>query len=243
MFTSSTQPQSVFAVLGNSCRLYKSTFFKLLPFSFIYAVLLSLPDLFFHLANAKHPVGGGYFLATLLIDFVILWVIAVMLRIGGCVMRSNQDGQDNALLYGLRKYPIYFITAIIFLILLFVGTILLVFPGIYLHMLLMFYFTAIMLDNYDVIGSLKFSAQLVWGNWWRTFWVVFIPLLIMILIIIFFEVVVDIPVILLTRFKTGEIGWISHVAGIILITILLPWFTSVVLCQYHDLKLRRQAKL
>jgi len=250
MFTSSTQPQSIFAVLGNSCRLYKTTFLKLLPFSFIYAALITIPELFFHLdlqVTAAHrtqqALNAGLFLVFLIIQLLTLWMTAIMIRIGGCEMGSIPDCQGNYMGYSARKFLIYFITSMIFLFMALIGTIFLLLPGIFLYILFMFYFAAIMLDNYDVIGSLKLSAQLVWGNWWRTFIIALIAFIIVALVFIFFEAVIDLPVIFLTRFPPGEVGILSHVVGLILMAIFTPWLVTVMLCQYHDLKLRHQAKM
>jgi len=54
------------------------------------------------------------------------------------------------------------------------GTIALVIPGIFLATKLIYFQEAILIDNEGVISSLKKSWRIVKGNWWRTFGLVFI---------------------------------------------------------------------
>lgn len=59
----------------------------------------------------------------------------------------------------------------------FVGTLLLIAPGIYLMVVLAFTINAIVLENCSAIDGLKYSMNLVKGRWWATFGSILVGLL------------------------------------------------------------------
>jgi len=74
-----------------------------------------------------------------------------------------------ALQQGITKVPITVVTGILLFIMLTVGFILLVVPGIYLSVIFTFFTEAIALRNSKFFNAFTYSQNLVKGQFWRVF--------------------------------------------------------------------------
>ncbi len=71
--------------------------------------------------------------------------------------------------FALKKYPTVPTAMILYALIVALGSIALVIPGIYLAVRLYYFIDAILIDEKGVISSLKTSWRIVRGNWWATF--------------------------------------------------------------------------
>jgi len=114
------------------------------------------------------------------------------------------------------------------LLLVFAGVLLFIVPGIFLSIAFAFYLPFILFENTSILESLKESWQLVWGYWWRVFALMAIPTGVMLAM---FELI---------RFLGGKENVLAIVLSKILtMTLLLPFFSALVLVLYNDIRLRK----
>lgn len=113
----------------------------------------------------------------LLIGLVVVWVVLgtvafyldmVTIRVVADVILAGDTRLKDAALFTLKKFPVVIAAATLVLFIVFPASILLI-PGVYIGIRLMFFSYAILIDNEGVIDSLKKSWSIVKGNWWRTF--------------------------------------------------------------------------
>ena len=240
MFTLSDQPQSIFGIIANSLRLYKSVLIKILPFSLIYVVTFTLPNfLLFHLILVrKTDKFLDYFGIAVLCFFLSTWLVMVMYYRVYLVMIGSSEGYGLAIKTAFQKFVVCLITHIIFFIITLVGMMLFLIPGIFFAIYFGFYLLAIIIDQDDVVASFRRSASLVRNHWWRTFVITLVPFLAIAIISKALEQLIDVPLVFISHVPTFEKIVHSHIIMGVIMAILLPWFLTMLLCQYHDLKLR-----
>jgi len=115
-------------------------------------------------------------------------------------------------------------------------------PGIFLVILLVFYLPFMVIENKKVFESFKFSAKIVWGNWWRTFLIFLISAVVSILVFIVLELVFNIPLTAIFKFDASRLNYMAQIIMVLFLVIILPWNIAVMLSQFHDLKLRHKFK-
>ncbi len=76
--------------------------------------------------------------------------------------------------FALKKYVIVLIALLIYLLIVIVGSLAFLVPGIYLAVRLYYFINAILIDEKGVIESLKTSWKIAKGNWWATFLILLI---------------------------------------------------------------------
>jgi hypothetical protein len=104
---------------------------------------------------------------------------AVIYRIGN-VAKGTEDDLFESLIVGIKKAIPVFIALILYSLIVGLGMMLLIIPGLILMLTLLFYQILIVNDNEGVFSSLRTSHRLVWGNYWRTAAVITVPMFIMI---------------------------------------------------------------
>lgn len=244
MFTASEQPSSFFGILSHSLQIYKSVLIKILPFSLLYVLIESIPSFaLLHIHSQKqhfslHSIVGIALLSALLIP----WIAAVIYMRIYLAMTQDARGYGAALKIATQKYPTYLITSIIYFIIVLVGSLLLVFPGIFWSICFCFYFLAILIDQCDVVESLKYSAKLVKHHWWRTFFLIAIPSIIVASLLKVIGLFSRIPLVFIDRIASLKIIIHSHCITLVVMTLIQPWIFSLMLCLYFDLKLRCSKK-
>ncbi|MEN4044465.1 MAG: hypothetical protein PQ971_06525 [Methanobacterium sp.] len=67
------------------------------------------------------------------------------------------------------KYIFLLIASILVSLITLLGLIAIIIPGVFLSIKLIYFSYAMLIDDEDVIGSLKKSWEIIKGNWWRTF--------------------------------------------------------------------------
>ncbi len=246
MFNLSTRPQSFQGILLDSLRLYKLTYVRLLFFSAIYTVMIILPNLVLYLT--AHVKGTPYHVfyhstAEIVAGFINFWFLSVIVHAMYQMMTKSTISVKEACRVATRKYFVYLSTGIVFAILSIIGFVLLVFPGIFIQVLMGFFIYFILFENEGIVKSLKHSAQYVWGSWWRTFAIMLVPVFVMVIFIEIINHSLSFPVGFLYDNAVEATSAYSQLIIWILLMIVVPWFISVMTCLYHDLKLRNQQGL
>lgn len=242
MYSLPTRPETIGKVLDHSFKLFKYSFMTVIVLSLIGATILSLPNLLVPDLGSQDPTIAMQALSQyfqLFIPFLFVGMClynAILYRIDATVDNPG-TGVGAAMKVGVKKLIPVIVAIILYMIAVMLGMILLIVPGIILMLSLFFYQPLIVLDNEGIIGSLKKSHRLVWGNWWRTAAVFVVPTIIVMVIYIALGFVAG-AVGDFSKLTTGT-GWVVVVQALIS-AVTTPLFYSVILVQLNDLKLRKE---
>lgn len=258
MFKFSGNKLSIAEVWEASFSLYKQTLSKIWFFIFIMVIFINIASWYLKSLMPvqipqqlpKLPVGGAlllFMIVAVVLLLLILFISAVVLhRMYNMVTQANYD-LSNSITYVLSKYLIMVVSMLIvgcvmlvpiviaglltalsqpFMVLVLLAELFIIFS----LFLFMFNIPAILFDNKGCLDAIKSSAQLVWGNWWRTFLIFVVPLLLIFIL--------DLVIMLIKNM------WIYSLGNILLATfITFPFIKAVILVQFNDLKLRQDITL
>src|SRR5690606_33773263 len=85
------------------------------------------------------------------------------------VQHGESMTAGEAMSVGLRRFPVVLGVALLMTVVLGLGFMLFVIPGIYLLVKLAFAPVAAVTESKGVIDSFRYSFELLRGRWWRTF--------------------------------------------------------------------------
>lgn len=236
-----TQPVSIAKILDNSIKLYTAAFPKLIGFFLILAVFyISLGLLGQAMVSGQstapaeaYLLGMMPMLMALIFIFSLLsfvFYLAMIYRVDN-VANQREDSFIEAMKVGFKKFPSMFLAIIIYIIVVTVGLLLLVVPGIILMLSMAFYLYFIVIDSLGGYAAIKASHSLVWGHWWRTMAVFMAPGIVL--------VVLYAGCLMLAGFLGAKdsafLGGISN----LLSAFITPYFYTLGYVQFQDLKLRK----
>jgi hypothetical protein len=112
--------------------------------------------------------------------------------------------------------------------------------AVYIFMLFYFYLPIILTENKRVFGSLKESAYLVWGNWWKTIKLQIIPWLLYIITLFILREIMHINLHIFFVPSAEEYTLSGTFLNILVFAAFIPWFAATQLVQLRDLELRKK---
>lgn len=116
------------------------------------------------------------------------------------------------------------------------GSILLLIPGIYFFVALVFSPAAVVIEGARGVEALKRSRALSKGHWWK----IFGTLILAYLLVSVLSVVFVMPF-WIASFFAGPVGWILVAIGSSIGNVLLvPFLTVIVILLYFDMRIRRE---
>ena len=245
MVALASEPQSIGRVLDSGFKLFVKSFAGVFPLSLAAAVVLAVPNIANVLMNGpetgESPVPGltvlVLFLAALPIYMILIG--AVVYRLGAAA-GMHEAGAGQALARGVQCVLSLIGAAILYLLAMAGGLILLVIPGIILSLSLSFGFFAIVLDKDSALASLKRSHRLVWGNWWRTLTVVSVPVVIVMILYIGLMIAFGVSLVMSDGNASSDALITVSLVEAAIGGITAPLIYSIMIVQYHDLKLRKE---
>jgi hypothetical protein len=245
MVALASEPQSIGRVLDSGFKLFVKAFSGVLPLSLAAAAVLAVPNI----ANVvmggpeqvESPVPSSTFLVLFLMALPIYMVLiaAVVYRLGA-VAEMHEASIAQALARGVRCVLTLIGVAILYFLAMAGGLILLIIPGIILSLSLSFGFFAIVLDGESALGALKRSHRLVWGNWWRTLAVVSVPVVIVMILFLGVVIVFGATVVMSDGRPSSDVLITARLIEAAIGGITAPLIYSIMIAQYHDLKLRKE---
>lgn len=189
------------------------------------AVLEIYLTLLRHGADPKQPLsisaGSSALFLYVLIPFLLSWPVwlALLARVNHVATGSRRSSLQ-ALGAGLRLTPRSLLAALYYTVLVLVGLVSLIVPGLFLLVSLGFSQTAIVVDGATAVRSLKMSRALTRKRWWRSAPVLLMPLLVnsyaMVQIVVF--------ALLLSSWPTGMERTVADavISALALVATLLP---------------------
>jgi hypothetical protein len=258
MPTLASQPQSIGKILDDGFKFYLRNLLKILPLSFLAVVTPVVVLIVFLGLDTYLSLGGGQLdpattdfgalFASLGIGMVIAMLLAVVFytamfyKLAG-EAKDHAIGIGASLGLGAKAAIPLLITGILYSIAVTLGFILLVIPGIIVMVSLVLYMPAFTMDNAGIIGSLKKSHNLVWGNWWRTLVILSVPTIILLVILGGIGILSAALIGFSVSQSEGDFlqyQLMLEVAQYIINVFLAPLFPALMIILYHDLKLRKE---
>jgi hypothetical protein len=251
MYLKPTEPHTIGGVLDDAIKLYRSSFANVWVLAFCAEIPISVPRLYFEFAfKGINPndyqalfaviqqsgVGLYYFPIMLVFQVFYLAITASIDSVG----RGAPLGFGESLGIGLRLLLRSIGMGFCFVVIIVIGTILLVVPGIYLFGALFLAVVAIVVDDAGVFASLGISWRLTQGHWWRTVTIYSVIAILGLIVAAVLGAVIggtfagifgvrSLPSIVANQVLSFAVG--------VLIMSLTP---SALLSIYYDLKLRRE---
>jgi hypothetical protein len=251
-----TQPQSIGGVLDTTFQLYKASAVKMIPFSLLLALASSPSSIYVFaqggVANASDPFAmlamfrsTGYWLATCATYIGLLFGIAVASIKLAAIASDGDASFGTAAARALTRLPYLALSLVLYFIIVTLGSLLLLVPGIILSVSLLLFVGTGVFDNKGPIAALTASHRLVWGNWWRTAAILTVGIII--IIVIYMVAVLLVGVVTPLTVLTGGtedlvlVGLVSGLLiGLLMSLLLTPFYIALFLAIYWDLKLRKE---
>jgi hypothetical protein len=171
MYAAPTTPQSIGGVLDSGFRLVRECF-KLAFLLGLAAALVAAPfnrTLRAVLLESPNAASGLTVLVGGLVTVVIVVTLyGTLLAVLDSTARGQPLPLNEALRVGLHRGPALFVVGLCYGVLVAVGIVLLVVPGLFLMILLVYAYAASVAEPLGPIASLQYSRNLVRGHWWRT---------------------------------------------------------------------------
>ncbi len=247
MYTLPSEPLPIGKVLDHGFRLFTESFSRIVPIAFLIAVVGILPNLMVPWLGSENPedMGAVFTVLTPLLPIYLLimvWLYGSLIYRLGAVMYDRDSSLGTSFMVGLKKMLPLLVAGLLFGLLVMVGMIALIIPGIILSLTLFFYAPLIVMDDEPIFSSLSRSHKLVWGNWWRTAAVFSIPLLIFMGLLAMAGLVIAVTqgAMVGAELSMETIDWIAQMVNFVVTIFLAPLFYAIMMAQYHDLKLRKE---
>lgn len=239
MFTFATKQSSIVKLWGEGFTLYRDAFLKIWYILLIlmlisgllqYAIKLVPLD---NLMNTKHGINrdaiflGLITAVSLMVQFYCIGLI--FNRIYNVGLGADLKLSKAMKLIRSKYWSLCSTTAAVFALVL-LGILLLVIPGIFLGIALMFSIPVVICQDTTAWKAITTSFKLVWGHWWRT-------------------VAVFSPIFFIQMLYTSILVWVAHknslalnVVNILVSTLFSSLLYAFILVQFNDLKLRANKK-
>jgi hypothetical protein len=145
----------------------------------------------------------------------------------------------SALAAGVHRFPGVLLGCILYALILGIGFILLIVPGVYFLGKLQLWMTAMFVDDAGAVEGLKISWRLTRGRWWRATAILTVALIILYVFALALGLVSGL-ITALTHLSLTDRTIVSQLLGAISNMIVLPMFVAILVVMYHDFKLRSE---
>ncbi len=240
-------------------RIFKATLVRCLPFSVLATLVGQLQNIYTivtgqHLRqfNNTDPVWWTLYVLGLWLGFT--FVNAVIIRQAAMASGTPSAG-STALLEGFRKVHATIAVSILFVLI--VGLcfvplmavprsylrlyfLVLCIPAGYICVFLLCAWPAMLIGQKGIVGSLRYSASLVRGNWWRTFVIYMLAVTMIIVLSVTAGMIVGVLAALGASRDLAVTTAISAVMVVASGAIYMPFWTAMTLALYGDLQARKE---
>lgn len=250
MYVRPSAPRSIGGVLDDAISLYRRSFSSVWPLTLATAVVMAVPGIFMGLRLARSMPGGpaaifammrapSYWLTYAVIMLAYLVVQGALLSALDAFAAGRPATLGEALNTGVNLLPRMLAVSILFGIMLMVGLLLLVVPGIYLWGIYQLAFVALIVERSGISQAFGDSRRLIKGYWWRSATVITVAIIIVIVLSVIAGVINGV---LAAVFGFGSVTAVvsQHIIAAALNVFLFPLLPCFLLAMYYDLKLRHE---
>jgi hypothetical protein len=260
MYQKPTVPQSIGGVLDDTLQLYKASFASCwLPalltalvagaFAFFVVAPLTsgLPQANPLLAvmNRYKDLGPGYNLEKIAVWVVTLLFNGMMIANIAAVSRAQTPDFGSSLSLSLRRLLAMIGATLLYGLVVGVGFVLLIIPGIYVAVRLMLFLVPLIVEPEGPATALGTSWRLVGGNWWRALIVVSVLFVILFVLEILLGALTGVVGVLIggrptdTAHMIAKVSLASLAIGAVVRVFTAPLVCAMGVALYHDLLLRK----
>lgn len=246
MYQRPDAPRSIGGTLDDGFSLFKACFSQVFVLAFVAAVLGQIPSVM--LSSSTSPdnplpeISTGLVVAFLLSTLVSALIYGAIIAKIHSVARSRPINLSQAFAVGLQRFLPLVICGLLYAIAVTFGLIALIIPGIILSLTLLFGPYAVVADNMGPLEALKYSHNLVWGNWWRTAAVVGVATFVLMVGMILVGGISG-----FAMAAGGDVDPETMSSNVLLNFVILPLISALLaplfytfaMAAYNDLKLRR----
>ncbi len=242
MYEKPQAPASIGGVLDDGFKLFRAAFPKVVILTVVATVVSQIPSYLLTASIGEDglPNVGLPFFITMLVTtlFGILIYAAVVSRIS-----RIHDGRDmslgDALGAGLACMLPLAVCLLLYSLAVTVGMLLLLIPGLILVVTLVFAPYILVVEGGGMVGSLRQSHRLVWGNFWRTSAILLIAGFILMVAYVVIGVVLGVLIAFSPEGGMGTALIETLVTGAML-GLVTPLFYTLSMAAYYDLRLRKE---
>jgi hypothetical protein len=253
------RPQSIGEVIDTAFRIFKATLLRSLPYSVLATVAGQLQNIYLIVSGRTlHRFANtdpAWWLLYLLGAFTgAIFINAILIRQAATASGSASMG-SAALVEGLRKTPAAIVMGL--LVVLFVGVcfapmlaiprsyyflsfLALCIPALYVGVFFLCSWPALLMGRKSIIGSLRYSANLIRGNWWRTVMIYTVAVTMIIVLSVTAGMIVGV----LAAFGAArDLAVTTAVSAVMVVAsgaVYMPFITAMTLSLYGDLQARRE---
>jgi len=253
-----SRPQAIGEVLDSAVRIFKATLLKVLPFSVLATVAGQLQNIYIILSGRNiRPFSNsdpGWWAVYLLGTVVGAALINAIIVRQAAIATGSESAGMPALKEGLRNVPAVVLMGIVMAVLVGIWFVplavipaayrswsgaLLAVPAFYLLVLFLCSWPARLVDRKGPIESLRYSAHLVRGNWWRTVMVYLVVLTMIIVLSVTAGLIVGVLTQLVAARDLAVSTAVSAVMVVASGAVFVPFVSSMSLALYGDLQSRK----
>jgi hypothetical protein len=236
------RPLSIGEVLDSGFRLFRGTLLACLPYAALAVLAGQLPNIYFLAIGVNpDPAGAPQWWALYAIGFVLtLWLWSIVIVRQHAMGAGDEARRRGAAGEAARRLLPSLGLVLAYGVLVGIGLVLLVVPGLYLFVALCFAWPVLLIERGGIGESLGASLRLIRGHWWRTsiiFTAAFAAL------IVFYVLAGMIGVIVAAISGGADFAVLTAVTTVMVIVLGAfggPFYFALLLAAYEDLKLRKQ---
>jgi hypothetical protein len=252
-YTPQLRPLSVGEMLDAGFRLFRARFGTLMvcvlapvvPFTILGTILQASVDenAFDVNAPASTVDSGTAFAGTIVAAVVqsaaIALAIAACFKVISAAYLGERAGAGESLRYALSRVLPLIVAYIVLVVIVSVGTVLLIIPGIFFAVKLSMTFAALVFERTGPFGSIGRSWSLTSGNFWRTFGTLLVVFLITFIVQL---LLVGVITGILGASDSSEIAVaiVLTLVNLLALAITYPLWAAVVSVVYYDLRVRNE---
>jgi hypothetical protein len=179
----------------------------------------------------------SFWLTVALVSVVYLGFYNALIINIHTIATGEPSSLKAAFVSGIRRALPMLGVSIVFMVLIAIGFVLLVIPGIYLWGIFQLVFVVVLVENAGVFESFSISRRLIKGHWWRSATIMTVAFIIMLVFSLVAGLVAGVMAgIMRTDVITSTIVQLG--VSTLLRALFLTLFPSFLLAMYYDLKLR-----
>lgn len=255
MYVSPAAPLPIGAVIDDAIRLYRASFRSCLPISLVSGVLLGAVSVLLTwrmsqsglLGAAQTPAGAlrmysqpDFWGLSMLAGLVRFAAFGAVLRSQYALARTGTPLPASAATSGMLARLLPAVAGYILMTLvLIVGYLLLLVPGIWLTGALSVWAVPLFCEGIGPVASMNYSRELVRGHWWRTCTILTVALILMLVFSSVIGAIAGAATVLISR-DPLLVQLMLQIVGAVANIFLLSMLPAAVISVYHDLKLRRE---
>jgi hypothetical protein len=239
------RPQLISEVLDTAFKIFSVSLLKTLP----YGMLITLAGQVVNIYNLvtgrlvrrvfPQDATGWVLYAVGVVLTLTLWAALVLRQ--RAIAAGAPVAMPAELALALRRVPALVALTLLNMLVVGVGVVLLVIPGLYLLVALWMALPLLILEGSGPIAAMQSSLRLVRGNWWRAFAMLLVMIAIYFVFIVLGIFIVAMAVQLERGADIAVVTATSTVFAISLGAFIGPLFAAVMLAVLGDLQVRRAA--